>query len=80
MSSWVIALGICSVLFEKSKCPKCSSTKFGISDLLPNLTLRQTVEYLPNFHVLKSNLEKINSKDIPGKIVDKEYNISHFHS
>ncbi|KMZ69353.1 hypothetical protein ZOSMA_216G00230 [Zostera marina] len=56
---------ICSVLFEKSKCPKCSSAKFGISDLLPNLTLRQTVEYLPNFHVLKSNLEKINSKDIP---------------
>jgi len=41
---------ICSFLFEKSNCPKCSSIKFGISDLLPNLTLRQAIQHLPNFY------------------------------
>lgn len=33
------------VLIEKAKCPKCSSCKFRVEDLLPNLSLRQAIEH-----------------------------------
>ncbi|KAI3965429.1 hypothetical protein MKX01_042910 [Papaver californicum] len=33
------------VLAEKARCPKCSSTKCQVEDLLPNVSLRQAIEH-----------------------------------
>ncbi|XP_028556862.1 E3 ubiquitin ligase PQT3-like isoform X2 [Dendrobium catenatum] len=36
---------IASTLVKQSSCPKCSSTKCTVKDLLPNLSLRQAIEH-----------------------------------
>ncbi|KAM1464090.1 hypothetical protein ACFXTO_043800 [Malus domestica] len=36
---------ISQVLREKSRCPKCFSTKCRVEDLLPNVSLRQAIEH-----------------------------------
>lgn len=48
--------GIYQVLLEKESCPKCFSTKCGIDDLLPNVSLRQAIE-----HFLESQILTIDS-------------------
>lgn len=35
--------GIRTALADKGRCPQCSSTKFRIEDLLPNLSLRHAI-------------------------------------
>lgn len=44
------------MLLAKESCPKCFSTKCGIEDLLPNVSLRQAIE-----HFLESQMLTIDS-------------------
>ncbi|KAA8546216.1 hypothetical protein F0562_003045 [Nyssa sinensis] len=45
---------ICLVLSEKARCPKCSSSKCRVEDLLPNLSLRQAIEHFIESQILIS--------------------------
>ncbi|KAL5559524.1 hypothetical protein UlMin_035735 [Ulmus minor] len=47
---------ICQVLLEKATCPKCFSRKSRVEDLLPNLSLRQTIEHFLNSQIITTSL------------------------
>ncbi|KZV36503.1 hypothetical protein F511_15674 [Dorcoceras hygrometricum] len=46
------------VLIEDKRCPKCSSTKYNVKDLLPNLSLRQAIERSLESQTLDAGLGK----------------------
>ncbi|KAK6912869.1 Zinc finger, CCHC-type, partial [Dillenia turbinata] len=46
-----------SVLVEKARCPKCSSTKCRVEDLLPNVSLRQAIEHFRGSQILHNDSE-----------------------
>ncbi|XP_049377964.1 E3 ubiquitin ligase PQT3-like isoform X2 [Solanum stenotomum] len=48
------------VLLEKAKCPKCSSSRCRVEDLLPNISLRQTIE-----HFLATESENALRRHVP---------------
>ncbi|XP_058108561.1 uncharacterized protein LOC131251692 [Magnolia sinica] len=54
-----------SVLVEKAKCPKCSSTKCRVDDLLPNVSLRQAIEHFLESQILISGSDNILPKYAP---------------
>ncbi|KAD3068196.1 hypothetical protein E3N88_36076 [Mikania micrantha] len=53
---------ICEVLPKTARCPKCSSTKYRVEHLLPNLSLRHAIEHFLESQILatapESNLQK----------------------
>ncbi|KAK9055318.1 hypothetical protein SSX86_026400 [Deinandra increscens subsp. villosa] len=53
---------ICEVLPQTARCPKCSSTKYRVEHLLPNLSLRHAIEHFLESQLLatapESNLQK----------------------
>ncbi|KAF5188900.1 hypothetical protein FRX31_021521 [Thalictrum thalictroides] len=53
------------VLVEKGRCPKCSSTKCRVEDLLPNLSLRQAIEHFLESQMLISGSDNILPKYAP---------------
>ncbi|XP_077240973.1 uncharacterized protein LOC143881645 [Tasmannia lanceolata] len=53
------------VLVEKERCPKCSSTKCSVHDLLPNLSLRQAIEHFLESQLLISCSDNILPKYAP---------------
>ncbi|KAI3907830.1 hypothetical protein MKW92_031080 [Papaver armeniacum] len=54
-----------SVLDEKARCPKCSSTKCKVEDLLPNVSLRQAIEHFLESQGLMSGSDNIFQKYAP---------------
>lgn len=54
-----------SVLVEKARCPKCSSSKCRVEDLLPNLSLRQAIEHFLESQMLISGSDNILPKYVP---------------
>ncbi|XP_042498642.1 E3 ubiquitin ligase PQT3-like isoform X2 [Macadamia integrifolia] len=46
-------------LIEKARCPKCSSTRCGVEDLLPNVSLRQAIDHFLESQVLLSGSDNI---------------------
>lgn len=59
--------GICGVLNEKSKCPKCSSDKFKAEDLLPNVSLRLAIMQLLESQIQCSISETALRRYAPGR-------------
>ncbi|XP_077230007.1 uncharacterized protein LOC143863227 [Tasmannia lanceolata] len=53
------------VLVEKERCPKCSSTKCRLDDLLPNVSLRQAIEHFLESQVIISGSNNILPKYAP---------------
>ncbi|KAL5728625.1 RING-type E3 ubiquitin transferase [Ranunculus cassubicifolius] len=53
------------VLIEKARCPKCSSAKCRVDDLLPNLSLRQAIEHFLESQMLISGSENIHPQYVP---------------
>ncbi|KAL4571152.1 hypothetical protein LXL04_017903 [Taraxacum kok-saghyz] len=56
---------ICDVLPLKSKCPKCSSTKYRVEHLLPNLSLRHAIEHFLESQLLATAPEVDLQKYVP---------------
>ncbi|MCL7024313.1 hypothetical protein MKW94_029165, partial [Papaver nudicaule] len=54
-----------SVLVEKARCPKCSSPKCKVEDLLPNVSLRQAIEHFLESQGLMSGSGNIFQKFAP---------------
>ncbi|XP_073103395.1 uncharacterized protein [Elaeis guineensis] len=54
-----------SALFERARCPMCSSTKCTVKDLLPNLSLRQAIEHFLEAQVAINDLDKNTPKYAP---------------
>ncbi|XP_068661758.1 E3 ubiquitin ligase PARAQUAT TOLERANCE 3-like [Aristolochia californica] len=52
-------------LAEKKKCPKCSSAKCRVDDLLPNVSLRQAIEHFFESQIHISGSDKILPKYAP---------------
>ncbi|KAJ4950290.1 hypothetical protein NE237_027122 [Protea cynaroides] len=46
-------------LIEKARCPKCSSTRCGVEDLLPNVSLRQAIDHFLESQMLLSGSDNI---------------------
>ncbi|XP_074332218.1 uncharacterized protein LOC141669605 isoform X3 [Apium graveolens] len=55
------------VLTQKSKCPKCSSDKFKAEDVLPNLSLRETIMHLLEAQIQFSIPESVLRRYVPGR-------------
>ncbi|XP_074332217.1 uncharacterized protein LOC141669605 isoform X2 [Apium graveolens] len=53
------------VLTQKSKCPKCSSDKFKAEDVLPNLSLRETIMHLLEAQIQFSIPESVLRRYVP---------------
>ncbi|KAF8401070.1 hypothetical protein HHK36_014373 [Tetracentron sinense] len=53
------------VLVEKTRCPKCSSTKCRLEDLLPNVSLRQAIEHFLESQILISASDDFLPKYAP---------------
>uniref|UniRef100_A0A5B7CCE2 Putative E3 ubiquitin-protein ligase RBBP6-like isoform X2 n=1 Tax=Davidia involucrata TaxID=16924 RepID=A0A5B7CCE2_DAVIN len=53
------------VLIEKARCPKCSSSKCSVEDLLPNLSLRQAIEHFIESQILISGPDNALDKYAP---------------
>ncbi|KAF6140535.1 hypothetical protein GIB67_035562 [Kingdonia uniflora] len=53
------------VLVEKESCPKCFSSKCGIKDLLPNVSLRQAIDHFLETELLLSGSDNILPKYAP---------------
>ncbi|KAH6826300.1 hypothetical protein C2S53_012261 [Perilla frutescens var. hirtella] len=53
------------VLLAKGMCPKCSSRKCTVGDLLPNLSLRQAIEHLLESQMFDAGFEKVMQKYVP---------------
>ncbi|XP_077240388.1 uncharacterized protein LOC143881291 [Tasmannia lanceolata] len=53
------------VLVEKERCPKCSSTKCRLDDLLPNVSLRQAIEHFLESQVIISGSDNTLPKYAP---------------
>ncbi|XP_043721756.1 E3 ubiquitin ligase PQT3-like isoform X2 [Telopea speciosissima] len=47
------------VLIEKARCPKCSSTRCGVEDLLPNVSLRHAIDHFLESQMLLSGSDNI---------------------
>ncbi|XP_022131962.1 uncharacterized protein LOC111004949 isoform X2 [Momordica charantia] len=63
------------VLLEKTKCPKCSSTKYKLEDLLPNLSLRQNVARFLESQILMGDSDNAchnNAPDEESRIEGKD--------
>ncbi|MFS7935102.1 putative transcription factor interactor and regulator C2H2 family [Helianthus anomalus] len=67
---------ICEVLPQTARCPKCSSTKYRVEHLLPNLSLRHAIEHFLESQILdaapETNLQKYvpdGESGIQGKVV-----------
>lgn len=55
-----------SELVVRSSCPQCGSTKCHVGDLLPNVSLRQAIEHLPEAQMAFSSSAKVTPKyDVP---------------
>ncbi|XP_062099547.1 E3 ubiquitin ligase PQT3-like isoform X2 [Humulus lupulus] len=46
---------IYQVLLDKESCPKCFSTKYGVQNLLPNVSLRQAIEHFLESQILSTD-------------------------
>lgn len=57
-----VSAGIRLVLLEKAKCPKCSSSRCRVEDLLPNLSLRRTIR-----RFLATDPENALRRYVPGE-------------
>lgn len=53
------------VLIAKGMCPKCSSRKCTVGDLLPNLSLRQAIEHLLESQMFDAGFEGVMQKYVP---------------
>jgi hypothetical protein len=62
----VICVGIRSTLTETRRCPKCSSVKCAVDDLLPNLSLRQAIERFIEAQASIGGMDNLLPKDAPG--------------
>ncbi|PWA35627.1 zinc finger, CCHC-type, Zinc finger, RING/FYVE/PHD-type, DWNN domain protein [Artemisia annua] len=58
--------GICEVLIPTTRCPKCSSTKYRVEHLLPNLSIRHAIEPFLESQVPASAPETDLQKYVPG--------------
>ncbi|KAM0026056.1 putative transcription factor interactor and regulator CCHC(Zn) family [Helianthus debilis subsp. tardiflorus] len=56
---------ICEVLPVTSRCPKCSSTKYRVEHLLPNLSLRHAIEHFLESQILATAPESDLQKYVP---------------
>ncbi|XP_023745039.1 E3 ubiquitin ligase PARAQUAT TOLERANCE 3 isoform X2 [Lactuca sativa] len=56
---------ICDVLPLKARCPKCSSTKYRVEHLLPNLSLRHAIEHFLESQILATAPENDLQKYVP---------------
>ncbi|XP_076926225.1 uncharacterized protein LOC143589301 isoform X2 [Bidens hawaiensis] len=56
---------ICEVLQLTSRCPKCSSTKFRVEHLLPNLSLSHAIEHFIESQILATSPEIDLQKYVP---------------
>ncbi|XP_076940645.1 uncharacterized protein LOC143609908 [Bidens hawaiensis] len=56
---------ICEVLPQTARCPKCSSTKYRVEHLLPNLSLRHAIEHFLESQILASAPEANLQKYVP---------------
>ncbi|KAF5802603.1 putative transcription factor interactor and regulator CCHC(Zn) family [Helianthus annuus] len=56
---------ICEVLPVTSRCPKCSSTKYRVEHLLPNLSLRHAIEHFIESQILATAPESDLQKYVP---------------
>ncbi|KAI3682117.1 hypothetical protein L2E82_50149 [Cichorium intybus] len=56
---------ICDVLPLKTRCPKCSSTKYRVEHLLPNLSLRHAIEHFLESQILATAPENDLQKYVP---------------
>lgn len=54
------------MLIAKGMCPKCSSRKCTVRDLLPNLSLRQAIEHLLESQMFDAGFEGVMQKYVPG--------------
>lgn len=54
------------MLIAKGMCPKCSSRKCTVGDLLPNLSLRQAIEHLLESQMFDAGFEGVMQKYVPG--------------
>lgn len=79
------------VLVEKAQCPKCSSTKCRVEDLLPNLSLRQAIDHFLESQILLSGSDdafhryapdgesgiQANDFSFAGTILQKDLDLPH---
>ncbi|KAJ0749273.1 putative transcription factor interactor and regulator CCHC(Zn) family [Helianthus annuus] len=56
---------ICEVLPQTARCPKCSSTKYRVEHLLPNLSLRHAIEHFLESQILDAAPETNLQKYVP---------------
>ncbi|KAI3801544.1 hypothetical protein L1987_29651 [Smallanthus sonchifolius] len=56
---------ICEVLPQTARCPKCSSTKYRVEHLLPNLSLRHAIEHFLESQILATAPETNLQKYVP---------------
>lgn len=56
---------ICEVLPKTARCPKCSSTKYRVEHLLPNLSLMHAIEHFLESQLLASAPENDLQKYVP---------------
>ncbi|XP_059662039.1 E3 ubiquitin ligase PQT3-like [Cornus florida] len=54
-----------AVLLEKARCPKCSSSKCRVENLLPNLSLRQAIEHFLESQILIGDPDNAFQKYAP---------------
>ncbi|KAK9274001.1 hypothetical protein L1049_018815 [Liquidambar formosana] len=54
-----------TVLVEKARCPKCSSTKCRVEDLLPNVSLRQAIDHFLESQILISGSDNAFGRYAP---------------
>lgn len=59
--------GICEELISKAKCPKCFSTKCGVEDLLPNVSLRQAIVPFLESQFITTGLDNDYQRYAPGR-------------
>ncbi|XP_051151354.1 E3 ubiquitin ligase PARAQUAT TOLERANCE 3-like [Andrographis paniculata] len=53
------------VLIDRRICPKCSSNKCTVENLLPNLSLRQAIEHFLESQMVNNNSENAMQKYVP---------------
>lgn len=58
--------GIRQALIAKGMCPKCSSRKCIVGDLLPNLSLRRAIEHFLESQMFDAGFEDVMQKYAPG--------------
>lgn len=59
------------MLVEKAQCPKCSSTKCRVEDLLPNLSLRQAIDHFLESQILLSGSDDAFHRYAPGERINQ---------